>query len=159
MRNWFIICTVSTTSKWSKSAYSRVEAGSRQILDRHYERPLEEVIFELKCNWWKASPHKNLAEVQFRWKNQWVPKSWGRSVSLTCLMNQKEMVAEQCGPRGSQRLCPVQSLVDPSVYSDCKRKPLNDFKSGNDMNVSAFSKGHHKKCRKWRRGPVLNILQ
>ena len=45
-------------------------------------------------------------------------------------------MAEQCGPRGSQRLCPVQSLADPSTeYSDCKRKPLKDFKSGNDMNV------------------------
>ena len=34
-----LLYTVSTPPKWNKSAYSRVEAGSRQILDRHYEKP------------------------------------------------------------------------------------------------------------------------
>ena len=35
----------------------------------------------------------------------------------------------------------MQSLVDPSAEcSDCKRKPLKDFKSGNDMNVAQIFK-------------------
>lgn len=78
---------------------------------------------------------------------------------MTCLMNQKEMVAEQCGPRGSQRLCPVQSLVDPSAeYSDCKRKPLNDFKSGNDMNVIQIFKRSLTRMQKMEKGTCSERL-
>lgn len=56
---------------------------------------------------------------------------WKKVARTTC--------ARKRGLAGRQELGPVQGLADLSAefgfYSHCSKKPLKDFKEGNDMNV------------------------
>ena len=99
--------------------------------------------------------------MQFRWKNLWVQKSWGRS--------DFDMFNEPKGEGGwtvwSERqseTLPCAVLWTPAEYSDYKRKPLKDFKSGYHILMIwmwfRFSKDQSQECRKWRRGPVLSVF-
>lgn len=57
---------------------------------------------------------------------------------------------------------PCAVLWTPAEYSDYKRKPLKDFKSGYHILMIwmwfRFSKDQSQECRKWRRGPVLSVF-